>query len=284
MERHVGLLIVLSVLMSGCSQVSFTPQPMASGAATSSVASDPGVPTSVTNPPVDTPVTPPVLKPTTFGWAQAAVGDDGYNPPRGNVLTLNFEHPTVTGNIIILSLGWGDQSVSVGSVSDTQGNAYVTAIGPTNWCPHNQYREQLLYAPNIRGGINSITVTLTGNPKIWFEVRAYEYNGIIPNSPLDVTAVGVGSSTTADYALSTGSAITNYSNELVFEFGQTANVDYATLPQPGLGFALVTNAADGGYFAGEAAQSTPGSVQADGTRSSTIGDDWMLYLATFRTQ
>ena len=50
------------------------------------------------------------------------------------------------------------------------------------------------------------------------DVRILEYSGLDTSSPLDVTAAGVGSGTSA----SSGSATTTSANELIFGSGTTA--------------------------------------------------------------
>ena len=104
-------------------------------------------------------------------------------------------------------------STSVSSVIDTQGNQYTLIGSPQTWSP-NSYVERLYYAKSIKGGADTVTVTLSGSK--YMEVRLYEYSGLDTSSPLDASATphtGNNSVTGTSGVLTTTNA-----NDLLFGF------------------------------------------------------------------
>src|SRR5262245_21293886 len=51
------------------------------------------------------------------------------------------------GNLNVIVVGWNDTVSSVSSVTDTRGNVYQLAIGPTRWT--NALSQSIYYAKNI---------------------------------------------------------------------------------------------------------------------------------------
>ena len=88
------------------------------------------------------------------------------------------------GDLIVLGLFVLD-STGVSTVTDTQGNQYTLIGSPQTWSPHN-FVERLYYAKNIQGGADTATVTLSGSK--YMEVHLYDYSGLDPLSPLDISA------------------------------------------------------------------------------------------------
>ena len=113
-----------------------------------------------------------------------------------------------------MAVGWNDTTSTVSRVTDSRGNTYTLAIGPTTG---TGLRQSIYYARNIAAGSNTVTVTF--NPAAAFvDVRVLEYSGLDTANPLDKTAGAVGSGTTA----SSGAATTTSANELIFGAGMTA--------------------------------------------------------------
>ena len=52
--------------------------------------------------------------------------------------------------------GWNDTTSTVSSVTDSRGNSYALAVGPTTG---TGLRQSIYYAKNIAAGSNTVTVT-----------------------------------------------------------------------------------------------------------------------------
>jgi hypothetical protein len=117
------------------------------------------------------------------------------------------------GNLNIVAVGWNDTTSTVSSVTDSRGNAYTLAIGPTTG---TGLRQSIYYAKNILAGTNTVTVKFN-QAVAYADVRVLEYKGLDPSNPLDVTAGAAGSGTTP----SSGTASSTSANELIFGAGMT---------------------------------------------------------------
>ncbi len=102
---------------------------------------------------------------------------------------------------------------TVSSVTDSRGNTYALAIGPTSG---TGLRQSIYYAKNIAAGSNTVTVAFS-KAAAFVDVRVLEYSGLDTLNPLDKTAGAAGSGTTA----SSGAATTTSANELIFGAGMT---------------------------------------------------------------
>ncbi|HMC63279.1 MAG TPA: galactose oxidase-like domain-containing protein, partial [Candidatus Solibacter sp.] len=120
------------------------------------------------------------------------------------------------GNLNVVVVGWNDTTSVVSSVSDSAGNTYARAIGPTAGTGLTQ---SIYYAKNIVGGSNTVTVVFN-QAASFADVRVLEYSGADTTSPLDVTAGATGSGLTAN----SGSATTTSANELVLGAGMTFDI------------------------------------------------------------
>jgi hypothetical protein len=139
-------------------------------------------------------------------------------------------------NVVVIS--WEQSTGSVQSISDSKGNTYAVAVGPTvNAGNATQF---IYYAKNIVGaaaGANTVTVTFSGalpHP----DLRIAEYSGVDTNNPLDVAVGASGSSATT----SSGSVTTTNANDLLVGSNVVAN----TTTGPGAGYTqrLMTSHAD----------------------------------------
>ena len=123
---------------------------------------------------------------------------------------------TNAGDLIVLGL-FVLNSTSVSSVVDTQGNTYTLIGGPQTWSSNN-FVERLYYAKKIKGGADTVTVTLSGS--IHMELYLYDYSGLDTSSPLDASATpttGTGLSGTS------GTVTTTNANDLLFGFFHSDN-------------------------------------------------------------
>ena len=132
-----------------------------------------------------------------------------------------IDHPTsvsvaygsaqTAGDLNVVAVGWNDTVSSVSSVTDTKGNIYSLAVGPTRGTGLSQ---AIYYAKNIvaaAAGANTVVVKFNQTPAVP-DIRILEYSGLSTTSPLDVTAGAFGNSSSA----SSGSAATTAASELIF--------------------------------------------------------------------
>ena len=172
------------------------------------------------------------------------------------------------GDLNVVVVGWNDTTSSVSSVTDTSGNTYVQAVGPTT---ASGARQSIYYAKNIKGGSNTVTVTFN-QAAAYPDIRVLEYAGADTSSPLDVTAAAVGSSTTAN----SGSATTTSANELVFG----ADTIATGTPGPGAGFTSRIITSPDSDIAEDKIVSTTGSYSA--TAPLSPSGYWVMQMATFK--
>ena len=74
--------------------------------------------------------------------------------------TQAFPGVSTTGNLIVVTVQYDSATATVSSVTDTKGNTYNVAVGPTSWGGAFNGRTVTYYASNIVGGGAAITVTV----------------------------------------------------------------------------------------------------------------------------
>ena len=186
----------------------------------------------------------------------------------GTTNSVAFTSPTTSGNLIVVYVAWGN----TGSVtlSDTQGNTYLSAQAVTTWGTSTAWRAQVLYAKNIAGGANTVTATFSQSVAGSFgAVYIHEYAGIDKANPLDISKSAKGNGT----ALSSGSAVTTNANDLIFGAGATAG----TISSTGAGF--TTRSTLSGNRTLDKNVSTTGTYNATATASS---GRWVMQMVAFK--
>jgi hypothetical protein len=181
-------------------------------------------------------------------------------------VTVSYLQVQQAGDLNIVAVGWGDTTSAVSSVTDSQGNVYVRAIGPTKTTGLQQV---IYYARNVVGGSNQVLVTFN-QAASYPDVRILEYRGVDTNSPLDVTAANVGTGTAAN----SGFASTTSATELIFASGTTGNV----FSSAGTGF-INRGINAYGNIAEDKTVTATGTYNATATTSSS---NWIMQMATFR--
>jgi hypothetical protein len=125
-------------------------------------------------------------------------------------LSLSFPANTAAGDLIMVGFDY-TTSATPSSVSDSQGNVF-TAIGNQLTSPGGA-RSRVYYAKNIKGGADTITVTLTATSS-WLELYLTEYSGADPTNPIDAQAGASGSAG----AVSSGTATTTASGDIIYGY------------------------------------------------------------------
>jgi nitrogen fixation protein FixH len=164
-------------------------------------------------------------------------------------------------NIVVV--GWNDTTATVHSVTDSAGNVYRLAIGPTSG---TALRQSIYYAPNIAGGSNTVTVSFS-QAAVYADIRVLEYRGV---TALDVTAGDSGSGTSA----SSGSAATTSADELIF----SADTIATTTTAAGSGFTERVVTRPDGDLAEDMTVASMGSYSATASLHSGA---WVMQMATF---
>jgi chitodextrinase len=134
-----------------------------------------------------------------------------------SISTGSFATPVTSGNLIAVWIWYNSSTQKVSSMTDTAGNTYALAVGPTTGTGGMAgWRQELWYAKNVIGGTNlNVTATFTGMFNAEKSITAHEYSGLDQAAPLDVTAAAA----TSDANASTGLATTSFANELIFAGG-----------------------------------------------------------------
>ena len=179
------------------------------------------------------------------------------------------------GDLNVVVVGWNDASTTVSSVTDTMGNTYTLAVGPTvqpGPAGGGGLSQSIYYAKNIASATangNAVTVRFSA-AAAFPDVRILEYSGLSPTSPLDVTAAAVGNSATS----SSGTATTTSANELLVG----ANMTFTITTGPGAGFTSRMITTPDGDIAEDRIVTATGSYQA----TAPVGaGPWIMQMATF---
>lgn len=77
-----------------------------------------------------------------------------------NSISQTFPAASFGGDLLVVTVKWGNQALSISKVYDNQGNVYNSVLGRTNWTK-TLSSAQTLCAKNIVGGGAPITITVT---------------------------------------------------------------------------------------------------------------------------
>ncbi|HEV2132925.1 MAG TPA: hypothetical protein VGR47_01555, partial [Terracidiphilus sp.] len=209
-----------------------------------------------------------------LAWIAAAGPALGQSISSVQVASATPQSPTATvgvtykaaetaGDMNIVVVGWNDTTATVQSVTDSAGNAYKLAIGPTSG---SALRQSIYYAANIVGGSDTVTVSFS-TAAVYPDIRILEYRGV---TGLDVTAGSSGSGTTA----SSGSATATSANELIFGADTVSTGTVAA----GSGFTSRIVTSPDSDLAEDKIATTTGSYSATSTMYSGA---WVMQMATF---
>ncbi len=159
----------------------------------------------------------PVSSATTLSTPPAPVipkfVQGNYATPQSNKssVPITFTAAQRAGNFNVVIVGWNDTSAAVTAVTDTKGNVYSKAIGPT--ANPGALSQSIYYASNIAGanaGGNTVTVTFSPSAA-YADIRVLEYSGVAHTSPLDAAVGATGNSATS----SSGSLTTTAPGDLL---------------------------------------------------------------------
>jgi hypothetical protein len=215
-----------------------------------------------------------LLAVSTITYVQGS--DNGATPQPVTTVTVPFTAAQAAGDLNVVVVGWYNTSAAVSTVTDTSGNTYALAVGPTTYSSSTEpCLQSIYYAKNIAAaaaGANSVTVTFS-TAADWPDIRILEYSGADPNNPVDVTAASSGSSTTS----SSGSATTTNATDLLFG----ANTVWTGTTGPGSGFTerLLS-------YNGDIAEDEMVTAAASYSPTAPVSPSgaWIMQMVAFRTK
>jgi hypothetical protein len=200
------------------------------------------------------------------GFIQSASGPSTVQASSPTAVAA-YPLPQTAGDLNVVAVGWADATSSVSSVTDSLGNIYTRAVGPT---AGGSIQQSIYYARNVAAGNNTVTATFNQSAA-YPDIRILEYSGLDPNTPLDVTAAATGTGTSAN----SGAATTTSANELIFGAGSTAG-DFVGA---GTGF----NSRIINVFGNMAEDKVVTSAGSYGATAPNTAGNWVMQMATFRT-
>jgi alpha-tubulin suppressor-like RCC1 family protein len=187
-------------------------------------------------------------------------------------VSVTFGAAQAAGDFVVVAVGWNDTTAQVASVTDSQGNAYQLAVGPTRRT--TVLSQSIYFAKNIAAaaaGANAVRVTFS--PAAQFpDVRIAEYSGIDRTNPLDVTAAASGSSATS----SSGAVTTTNASDLLVG----ANMVFTLTTRAGTGYTSRMISSPDGDILEDRVVSRTGSQSATAPLSAAAS--WVMQLAAFR--
>ncbi len=168
-------------------------------------------------------------------------------------MTLAYAAAQTAGNlnvVVVSAFNQYNPSATINSVTDTRGNTYVLAAGPTVLAGFGM--QAIYYAKNISAaapGANAVTVTF-GTPADQPETRIVEYSGLDTVNPLDVSIANAGYACFdcgQNQDLSTsGPVTTTNANDLLVGANVVDYIsgEFTTEPGPGFTGRLAPNTGD----------------------------------------
>jgi hypothetical protein len=178
---------------------------------------------------------------------------------------VTFANPVTVNDTIVVAAN--EMTTGAPNVSDSLGNQFSSTPG----VPNGNAESWIFYAPVVTGGMDTITVSMPGNPSgTLLDVYALEYSGV---AALD--AVTGQNGTTSD--MHSGFVTTTGPGDLIFGFGVVVPMGSA---DPGMGFLAREkqhdNVTEDEIFPG------PGRVEASAIM--TGGNAWTTMVAAFKAR
>ena len=176
------------------------------------------------------------------------------------------------GDLNVVVVGWNDSVTQVRSVTDTAGNVYAPAVGPT--VNVGIFTQSIYYASDIAASARNNVVTVQFSaPAPAIDLRILEYKGIDPVDPLDVGAGAMGTGSTA----SAGPVVTTAPDLLV-----AANIVELYTLGPGPGFTQRVLTSPDSDIVEDVFAPSPGPYVA--TTPISPATRWVMQIAAFRAK
>jgi hypothetical protein len=179
--------------------------------------------------PTPTPTLPTTTTSTPTAVALAYVQGNSTTVTSGQTTVVPYLAAQRAGDLNVVIVGWNDATAQVTSVTDSNGNVYQLAVGPTVLTGSPALSQSVYYANNISAAAASANaVTVKFNTSAYYsDARILEYIGVDQVSPLDVSSAATGSSATT----SSGAVTTKNAKDLLVG----SNVVWTMTSGPGSG-------------------------------------------------
>ena len=188
-------------------------------------------------------------------------------------VTVPYTAAQTAGDLNVVIVGWNDSTTQVTSLTDSKGNVYQLAVGPTVLTGSPALSQAVYYAKinsAATAGANAVTVKF--NAAAYYpDIRILEYSGIDPVNPVDVSASATGNS-----AITSSGAVTT-KNPMDLLVG--ANVVWTMTSGPGSGFTQRLLTPDGDIVQDRVVTAV-GSYNASAPLSSAGA--WVMQMVAFR--
>jgi hypothetical protein len=148
--------------------------------------------------------------------------------PQTNV-KLAYTAAQSRGNLNVVIVGWNDATAQISSLTDSKGNAYQLAVGPTVLTGSFALSQAVYYSKNITAALaggNIVTINFN-KPAIYPDLRILEYSGLDQINPFDASSAATGNSATS----SSGSVVTRNAMDLLV--GPTSSGKRQSAPEAG---------------------------------------------------
>ncbi|HXQ27297.1 MAG TPA: IPT/TIG domain-containing protein, partial [Candidatus Acidoferrales bacterium] len=204
-----------------------------------------------------------------LAFVQSSSADPQTSPTS---LTVTYAAAQTAGNLNVVIVGWNNATALISSVTDSKGNAYVLAVGPT--VQAGVATQAIYYAKNIASaaaGTNIVTVTFNAAAS-FPDIRIAEYSGVDTVNPVDVVAANQGSTSSS----SSGAVTTTNANDLLV----AGNVIQTLTTGAGTSFTKrVITSPDGDILEDRIVTAT-GSYT--GTAPVSPAGQWIMQMVAFR--
>jgi hypothetical protein len=187
-------------------------------------------------------------------------------------VTVSYTATQAAADLNVVIVGWNDTTVQISSVTDTAGNIYNLAAGPTQ--VSGKLSQSIFYAKNIvaaAGGPNAVTVTFS-TAAVYPDIRILEYSGIDSLNPMDVSVGATGNNSLSN----SGAVTTTNATDLLVG----ANCVLTSTSGPGSGFASRMITEPDGDIAEDAVVTATGSYSATAPLGSP--GPWVMQMVAFR--
>ena len=188
-----------------------------------------------------------------------------------STVTTSYNNPQAAGDTNVVAIGWSNSTSTVTSVTDTKGNTYSAAVGPT---VQSGVQSQVIYVANniaaAAAGANTVTVKFSAAVP-WPDVRILEYAGLDPVSPVERAVGTTGNGTTSN----SGPLVTANGNDLLFAAAYVSSLTKAA----GTGFTSRVITSPNGDIAEDQVVASPGTYS--GTAAMSSGN-WVMQLVALK--
>jgi len=214
----------------------------------------------------------PVSTATTQGAPLLSFVQSNFSAPQSTQTTVTVPYTLAQslGNLNVVVVGWNSSSNQVQSVTDTRGNLYVLAVGPTVFSGFAT--QSIYYAANILPASAGNVVTVVFNAAVpYVDIRIAEYAGITSVNPIDAVAAAQGNGTLGN----SGAVTTTNPTDLIVG----ANIVASTTTGPGTSFTSRVLSVPDADILEDRVVATAGSYNATAPMSS---GSWIMQMVAFK--